>query len=99
MKFPFEAALAEIEASPDDYVDSVFSCLESEFLIMPLGNGFVTFPMFESGYEALKQATNGFTELDANSVYETVIRCPMTFVVLRAMLGFSPPEWAYVASH
>jgi len=23
----------------------------------------------------------------------------MTFVVLRAMLGFSPPEWAYVASH
>lgn len=55
MKFPFEADLAEIEASPDEFVDSVFSCLESEFLVMPLGQGFVTFPMFEGGYEALKQ--------------------------------------------
>jgi len=98
MKFPFEADLDEIEASPDQFVDSVFSCLESEFLVMPLGQGFVTFPMFEGGYEALKQATNGFTKLDCNAVYKTVIQCPMTFVVLRAMLGFTPPEWAYVAT-
>jgi hypothetical protein len=98
MKSPFEADLAEIEASPDQFVDSVFSCLESEFLVMPLGQGFVTFPMFESGYEALKQATNGFTRLDVNSIYETVIDCPMTFVVIGTMLGFTPPEWAYVAT-
>lgn len=98
MKFPFEADLAEIEASPDQFVDSVFSCLESEFLVMPLGQGFVAFPMFEGGYEALKQATSGFTKLDVNSIYETVIQRPMTFVVLRAMLGFTPPEWAYVAT-
>ena len=98
MKFPFEADLAEIEASPDQFVDSVFSCLESEFLVMPLGQGFITFPMFEGTYEALKQATNGFTRLDVDTIHETVIQCPMTFVVLRAMLGFSPPEWAYVAT-
>ena len=98
MKFPFEADLAEIEASPDQFVDSVFSCLESEFLVMPLGQGFVTFPTFEGGYEALKQATSGFTNLDVDAIGETVIRFPMTFVVLRAMLGFTPPEWAYVAT-
>ncbi len=98
MKFPFEANLAEIEASPDQFIDSVFSCLESEFLVMPLGQGFVTFPMFEGGYEALKQSTHGFTKLDDNAIYETVVQCPMTFVVLRAMLGFTPPEWAYITS-
>ena len=82
MTFPFEADLAEIEASPDQFVDSVFSCLESEFLVMPLGQGFVTFSMFEGGYEALKQVTNGFTALDADAICQTVVRCPMAFVVL-----------------
>jgi hypothetical protein len=98
MKFPFEADLGEIEAAPDQFVDSVFSCLESEFLVMPLGLGFVTFPTFEAAYEELKQATNGFTNLDADAIYETVVQRPMTFVVLRTMLGFTPPEWAYVAT-
>ena len=98
MKFPFEADLAEIEASPDQFVDSVFSCLESEFLVMPLGQGFVTFSTFEGGYEALKQATKGFTKLDGNAIFKTIVQCPIAFVVLRAVLGFTPPEWAYIAT-
>ncbi|MFY9557502.1 MAG: hypothetical protein WAV47_22560, partial [Blastocatellia bacterium] len=98
MTFPFEADLVEIEASPDQFVDSIFSCLESEFLVMPLGQGFITFPTFEGGYEVLKQATNAFTKIEAHAIYELVSRFPIVFVVLRAMLGFTPPEWAYVAT-
>ncbi len=49
--FPFEASLDEIFRNPGAYIDSVFSCLESEFLIMPKGAGFVEYPVFERGYE------------------------------------------------
>ena len=45
-------------------MDAVFSCLESEFLVMPKGDGFVDYPVFERGYEALKMATTGFSQFD-----------------------------------
>jgi len=48
--FPFEVALEEILRDPENYVDSVFSCLESEFLVMPKGAGFVEYPVFERGF-------------------------------------------------
>ena len=47
MRYPFEATQAELETEIDAYIDSVFSCLESEFLIMPKGQGFVEYPAFE----------------------------------------------------
>lgn len=37
--FPFEVTLEEILRDPESYVDAVFSCLESEFLVMPKGAG------------------------------------------------------------
>jgi hypothetical protein len=60
--------------------------------------GFIDYPVFEQGYEALKRATGGFRSLAPEPVIETVYSVPVTFVVLRAMLGFTPPEWAYVTS-
>ena len=35
LTFTFEVTLEEILRDPERYVDAVFSCLESEFLIMP----------------------------------------------------------------
>jgi len=96
MRYPFEATLAELESEIDAYVDSIFSCLESEFLIMPKGQGFVEYPAFELGYEALKRATEGFSRLDPKTVLKAAMETPMIFIVLRAMLGFTPSEWGYV---
>lgn len=98
MKFPFEAPLEEILGDPDPFVDAVFSCLESEFLVLPKGEGFVEYPVFERGYEALKAATAGFSRVTTENVYRVAISEPIAVVVLRTMLGFTPPEWAYVAS-
>ena len=98
MKYPFEATVAEIAAKPDSFVDAVFSCLTSDFLTMPRGDGFVPFPVFETGYEVLKQGTKGFSAITEQTVYEIIITCPIAFVVLRAMLGFTPPEWAYITT-
>ena len=97
-KFPFEVSLDEILQDLEQYVDAVFSCLESEFLVMPKGVGFVEYPVFERGYEALKSATSGFAKLAPENVYPITISEPIAIVVLRTMLGFTPPEWGYVTT-
>ncbi len=98
MRFPFEASWPEVEANLDGYVDAVFSCLESEFLVLPKGEGFIDYPVFEQGYEALKLGTGGFERLDPTGVLGIVRDKPVALLVLRAMLGFTPPEWAYLAT-
>jgi hypothetical protein len=94
--FPFEVGIDEILKNSEQYVDAVFSCLESEFLVMPKGPGFVEYPVFERGYEALKAATRGFSQLELISVLSAALSEPISIVVLRTMLGFTPPEWGYV---
>jgi len=64
---------------------------------MPKGPGYLDYPTFERGYEALKQASGGFAKLDADSVRAAAARTPMSVLVLRCILGFTPSEWAYVA--
>lgn len=96
--FPFEVTFNEILKDPEGYVDAVFSCLESEFLVMPKGAGFVEYPVFERGYEALKISTKGFSKFESDQVLSVVTKEPISIVVLRTMLGFTPPEWGYVTS-
>ena len=98
MPFPFEVPFERVEADLDAYVDAVFGALHSEFLTLPKGEGFVEYPVFEQGYEVLKRATGGFRNLSPDSVIEIVYRVPVAFIALRAILGFTPPEWAYVTT-
>jgi hypothetical protein len=96
--FPFEVSPDKIIKNIEQYVDAVFSCLESEFLVLPKGIGFVEYPIFERGYEALKLSTSGFSKLDPEKIYPVTISEPIAIVVLRTMLGFTPPEWGYIAT-
>ena len=98
VKFPFEVSFEEIQADLDVYVDAVFSCLTSDFLVMPKGKGFVEFTVFEEGYECLKRAMGGFREVTTETLVSAAYDTPITFVVLRCIIGFTPPEWAYYAS-
>ncbi len=98
MKFPFEVAVGELRARPDDYVSAVFSCLESEFLVLPRGRGFVEYSVFDRGYEALKRATQGFTSVTPEAMIPVVLEVPISMLVIRTILGFTPPEWAYVTT-
>jgi hypothetical protein len=98
MPFPFEVPFADIEANLDVYVDEVFAALRSEFFTLPRGEGFIDYAVFEQGYEALKRATSGFRDLTTGPVIDTVYQVPIAFTVLRTMLGFTPPEWAYVTT-
>jgi hypothetical protein len=98
MPFSFEAPFEDVEANLDAYVDGIFDALKSEFLTLPKGAGFIAYPVFEHGYEALKRATGNFRDLSSERVIRVVYDVPVSFIVLRTILGFTPPEWAYVAS-
>jgi hypothetical protein len=98
MPFPFEVPFAEVAADLDSFVDSVFASLRSEFLTLPKGDGFIEYPTFEAGYEALKRATSDFRRLEPDALFNVACATPIAFIVLRTMLGFTPPEWAYVAT-
>lgn len=98
MKFPFEASPDEVLAAPESFVDAVFSSLASEFLVMPKGEGFLDYRVFAAGYEKLKLISDGFTRFHCPAVLAATLECPVILLVLRAILGFSPPEWAYLAS-
>ena len=98
LKYPFEDPFQDILRNPDRYIDAVFACLESDFLVMPKGTGFVDYRIFEEGYEALKIATKGFADLEVSKVLQVALEKPISILVLRTMLGYSPPEWAYLAA-
>lgn len=98
MPLRFEADYADPALSFDALVDEVFSELQSSFLEMPRGEGFTDYATFEKGYQALKRATNAFTTVTTASVEAAVVAAPIAFIVFRAILGFTPPEWAYVTT-
>jgi hypothetical protein len=98
MKFSFEVTDDEVLAAPESFVDAVFSSLASEFLIMPKGEGFLDYQTFSSGYEALKQVSESFTCLNAEAIVKASLKQPVILIILRALLGFTPPEWAYIAA-
>lgn len=98
MPFPFEVPFEQMQSDLDAYVDVVFGVLRSEFLTMPKGEGFIEYPVFERGYEGLRRATGGFRDLSPEPVIEAVYQTPVALIVLRTMLGFTPPEWAYIAT-
>ena len=67
---------------------------------MPRGKGFVESSTFEAGYETLKRATGSFQFVTPETVTSAVHDAPVVLLVLRCMLGFTPPEWAaYATSH
>ena len=98
MRFPFEVPFEDIQTNPHDYITAVFSSLGSEFLVLPKGPGFIDYPIFENGYEALKRSTTDFTNVTPSTLLRAVHEAPISFVVVRTMLGFTPPEWAFITT-
>ena len=98
MPLRFETDFAKGKIDFEPLIDEVFAELKSTFLTMPRGEGFLDYPTFERGYENLKKATNDFQKVTAPVLVAAVYQTPVAFVVIRSILGFSPPEWAYVTS-
>lgn len=96
--YPFEATFEDLTANIDDYVTVTMSTLQSGFLVMPKGDGFIEYSVFETAYEALKRVTKSFSIWDKDAISALISLHPVTFVVVRSILGFTPSEWAYVTT-
>jgi hypothetical protein len=94
----FDADFSDPTLNLDPFVDEVFGELKSGFLELPRGEGFVDYGTFESGYQAIKRATSGFTTLDPAAVTAAIYATPIAFIVLRSILRFTPSEWADVTT-
>lgn len=94
----FDANYSDPSLDIDPFIDEVFSELKSGFLELPKGQGFIEYPIFESGYQILKKATAGFTRVTAENITPAVYSTPIAFIVLRTILGFTPSEWADVTT-
>lgn len=96
MPLRFEVDYRDPSIAWEPLVDEVFGELTSSFLEMPKGEGFIDYPTFEKGYQTLKRHTDAFANVTTETALAAVRETPIAFIVFRCILGFSPPEWAYV---
>ncbi len=97
-RFPFEVPYESVASDPDRFIDAVFGSLQSTFLVLPEGAGFVPYAEFAQAYEVLKRNTYGFSRIEPSRVMESIGRDALSLVVLRTILGFTPPELAFMAT-
>jgi hypothetical protein len=91
---PYQASPDQLASNLDSYVESVFSDLTSSFLVMPKGPIFIENARFLEAYEELKAATAAFHQLTEERVWHALQRDSLCVLVLRTILGVTPPEWA-----
>lgn len=94
---PYELNENELVASLDEVVEATFEDLTSQFMLLPRGAAFVTYGQFVEGYEALRIATGGFRKFTADYCWQALRECSTAFIVIRSILGVSPPEWQDLA--
>ena len=97
MQRPFEVSTAFLSEHLDEMVDVTFTDLQSQFLVLPKGSGFVDYANFQRAYEVLKKRTAAFVDLSEETVWAALREDSLTLLVLRTILGFTPPEWADIA--
>ncbi|WP_131745092.1 hypothetical protein [Frankia sp. Cppng1_Ct_nod] len=90
---PYQLTNDELLAQLDEMVTVTFSDLTSQFMLLPRGPSFVTYLEFLAGYEALRHATDGFNSISVDQCWTALQENALALVVIRCVLGVSPPEW------
>jgi hypothetical protein len=97
MTRPFEVEYDYLQAHLDEMVDATFSDLQSQFLVLPKGTGFVEYADFQDAYEIFKKYTAAFARLTELDIWNALRADALSFLVLRTIVGMTPPEWADLA--
>lgn len=97
MPRPFEVDYDYLQNHLDEMVDVTFSDLQSQFLVLPKGTGFVEYSNFQDAYETLKKYTSAFSHFAEPDIWNALRADGLSFLVLRTILGMTPPEWADLA--
>ena len=94
---PYHLELPDLESRLEEAVDVIFSDLTSQFMLLPRGSTFVTYEEFLAAYEVLRIATNGFELFDVEHCWKALRTNARCFLVIRSILGVTPPEWQDLA--
>ena len=94
---PFEVATHQIGERLEDLISATFEDLESQFLIMPRSGAYIEYSAFQYAYEVLKRRTGAFSAFTEETIWRALREDALAFVVLRTILGVSPPEWVDLA--
>jgi len=93
-RYPFDADPSALARDIERYVDVTFASLASFYLELPRGRAFTSYDSFRQAYLRLESNTSRFAQLDPTAVLRAVREDAMVLVVLRCILGLSPPELA-----
>lgn len=96
--YPFEVPYTEIVTNLEQFVEAIFNDLQSSFLLLPRGANFLSYEKFVAAYEVLKRHTSGFVSFDTAILLAAIKENALALVVLRSILGFTPPELAYMTT-
>lgn len=98
MDEPFDVPEDTVLADPRRFVPALRCRLTSSFLFVPSAASHVSSARFGAAYEVVKETTRCFQEFGRASLLDAIRRDPLSFVVVRAILGLTPSEWAYLAT-
>lgn len=90
---PYQLTAPELAQRLDEMVAVTFADLTSQFMVLPRGDAFLTYETFRDAYETLRHATEGFAPLTPDSCWKALRDDARALIVLRTILGMSPPEW------
>lgn len=93
MPQPFEADPSEVQRDPDKYVDTVIGNLQSQDLMLPNSDNMADFEQFESAMETLAEHTDDLANITFGNLVGAVEENSVVFILIRSILGISPPEW------
>jgi hypothetical protein len=94
---PYQLSADELQANLDNLVQATFDDLTSQFMLLPRGATFLEYADFQKGYEALRLCTGGFKTLTVDRCWDAVRKNAVAGIVLRAIIGVTPPEWQDLA--
>lgn len=95
--YPFQTSSQQLKANLGRYVDVIVGSLQSYYLVMPKTEKFLEFERFAAAYHVLAKHTESFEVFSLEAVLSAIGEDPVVFVVLRSILGLSPPELAHLA--
>lgn len=92
-----DARLDAIDVPYRKRAKAVLDTLQSFFIEMPRGESFCERADFQRGYVALRRATRKGADLTGDALLAAIAEEPRAWLVLRAIIGMSPGEVAYLA--
>lgn len=90
---PFQLESGKLNEHIDRLVQSTFDDISSQFMLLPKGDHFIHYERFLDAYECLRRTTSGFEDFSTQMCWKALRIDALSFVVIRCILGVSPPEW------